>query len=123
MNANQQAALQGVLQGAETAAAVGVGVASIADPRVGAAVQLSMSLMDTAQKMNQISQSAMSDKELLQMWAVQGSRMARLHDEIFGADASVDTDPNVIANEAAAALAADPPATTAATPATSGSAS
>lgn len=113
MNSAQQAAiqgaLQGALQGAESAAVVGLGVASVVDPRVGAAIQASTALLSAASDLNQISKAALSDKQLLLLWAQNGASMANLHDEIFGADAAVDTDPNVVANKATAAAIAQAP--------------
>jgi hypothetical protein len=108
MDATQQAAVQGAIQGAvtaaETVAPVAIGVAAIADPRVGAAVQaatLSLQLMNTATQLQQMGQ--LTDAELMKLWVSRGAAMAKAHDEIFGADPSVDNDPNVKANEVATA--------------------
>lgn len=107
MNETQQAAIQGAINGAVTAAKiavpVAVGVATVADPRVGVALQamsLSLNLLNTAAQLQQMGQ--LSDSELMQLWAARGAAMAKAHDEIFGADAAVNSDPNVQANTAAA---------------------
>lgn len=92
MDATQQAALQGAIQGAEAAAAVGVGVAAVADPRVAAAMQaaqLAIQLTTTVQQISAI--QTMTPAENAALWAVNAKLIAANHAALLALTAAPTT--------------------------------
>ncbi len=80
MDATQQAVLDGAVQGAEAAAVVGLGVASVADPRVAAAMkaaQLALQLTQTVQQISAI--QTMTPAENAALWSVNAKLIAANH--------------------------------------------
>ena len=84
MDATQQAALQGAIQGAEAAAAIGVGVASVADPRVAAAMQAAQLALQLTQTVQQISAiQTMTPAENAALWNVNAKLIAANHQALL----------------------------------------
>ncbi len=92
MDATQQAAIDGAVQGAEAAAVVGLGVAAVADPRVAAAMQaaqLALQLTKTVQQISAI--QTMSPAENAALWSVNAKLIAANHAALLALSAGPTT--------------------------------